>query len=57
MTFTMFLELLNYETVLLFGIFVSISFAGVKITRKNIGGVLLFCGATTFVQLILFLLL
>jgi len=57
MTITMFLELLNYETVLLFGIFVSISFAGVKITRKNIGGVLLFCSATTFVQLILFLLL
>jgi len=57
MTIAIFLELLNYETVLLFGIFVSISFAGVKITRKNRWGVLLFCSATTLVQLLLFLLL
>jgi signal transduction histidine kinase len=57
MTSANFLEYLNYETVLLFGIFVSVSFAGVKVNRKNIGAILLFCSVTTLVQFGLFLLL
>lgn len=56
MTITKFLELFNYEMVLLFGIFVSISFAGVKITNKNRWGVLFFCTGATLFQAGLFLL-
>ena len=57
MTITKFLEILNYEMVLLFGIFVSLSFAGVKLSHKNRWGVLLFCTGATLVQAGLFLLL
>ena len=54
MTLTYVLGILNYETVLLFGILVSVAFAGVEVNKKNNLQMLWFCIGITILQFTVF---
>jgi two-component system sensor histidine kinase AgrC len=54
MTLTFVLGIINYEAVLIFGIIVSVAFAGVEASRKNYLGVFFFTVGATLLQLTMF---
>jgi two-component system sensor histidine kinase AgrC len=54
MTLSSVLGIFNYETVLLFGVLVSVSFAGVENSRKNRLGVFLLCITATMLQFFIY---
>lgn len=56
MTASSILGFLNYETVLIFGVIISVTFAGVEWNRKNKLGVFIFCVVASSMQLILYFL-